>query len=87
MYTKATTYKFWTGELFIIIHEFHDLATIGQHGLQIKVLNKGNTYLSSMRSISYTSCIKKNTRVHLIISIMLQGSPCAITHNCVRSVN
>ena len=38
-----------------LIHESHDLAFVGQHDLRIQALNKGNTYLSSMRSVSYLS--------------------------------
>ena len=38
------------------IHESQNLASMGQHDLRIKALNKGNTYLLSMRSVIYLSC-------------------------------
>ena len=40
----------------VFIHESQDLASVGQHDLRIEAFNKGNTYLSSMRSVSYLSC-------------------------------
>ena len=52
----------------------------GLHNLCIKVLNKGHTYLSSMRSISYLILVKHVqtfkgvNRVNLVIRIMLRGS-------------
>ena len=39
-----------------LIHESHDLASVGRHDLQIKALNKGDTYMPSMRSVSYIGC-------------------------------
>ena len=39
-----------------IIHKSQDLGSVGQHDLWINAPNKGNTYLSSMRSVSYLSC-------------------------------
>ena len=41
-----------------LLHESQNLTSVSlwQHNLQINALNKGNTYLPSMRSISYIRC-------------------------------
>ena len=39
-----------------LIRESQDLTSMGQHDLRINAFNKGNTYISSMRSVSYLSC-------------------------------
>ena len=39
-----------------IIPKSHYMVYVGQHDFRIKTLNKGNTYLSSMRSVSYLRC-------------------------------
>ena len=37
-------------------HESRDLTSVGQHDLRIEALNKDNTYMPSMRFVSYLSC-------------------------------
>ena len=46
----------WGGVLFTSLDQ--DLASVGQHDLWlwIKALNKGNTYMPSMRYVGYLSC-------------------------------
>ena len=55
--TKWINNMIWPGEHYgQVSHECQELVTVGQHELWIKSLNKCNTYLSSMRSVSYLSC-------------------------------
>ena len=52
-----------------------ELESVLYHTLWIKALHKGNTYVSSMTSVSYIeyAYIEGVTRAYLVISIMLQG--------------
>ena len=45
----------WTGE--VSYSQVKDLAFVEQNNIQIKVLNKGNTYLSSMRFLDVQAVI------------------------------
>ena len=47
-----TRWALWTGKLS------QDLTSVGQHDLRIKALNEVNTYLPSMRSVSYLAVVK-----------------------------
>ena len=69
-----TWWILWTGYCVLF------MASMGQHSLQIKLLSKGNNYLSSMRSVSYLSChltyayVQGVILVNLIISITFHYS-------------
>ena len=39
-----------------LIHVSLDSASVGQHDLRINALDKTNTYMSSIGSVSYLSC-------------------------------
>ena len=54
-----------------IIHESQDLSSVGQHNLRIKTLNKSNTYLSSMRSVSYLHCRETCAYIQESTSVLL----------------
>ena len=51
------------GLWWCLIHESQDLASLGRD-LRIMALNKGNSYLPSMRSVSYLSCMSLNICIH-----------------------
>ena len=65
-----------------LIHESQDLASVGQHDLRIKALNKGNLYLPSMRSVSYLSC-----RRTLCIHSKIYPNKSRYKHYASRSLN
>ena len=73
-----TQWPLWTG--LCLIHE--ELPSVGQHNLQIKAFNKGNTYLSSLRSGSFLGChvfIQKVIQVDLVMSIKFQVNSLAVS--------
>ena len=75
-----------------LIHESHDLASVGQHDLRIKALNKGYIYLPSMRSVSdthatlllniYMHTFKELTEQVSLLRFMVSLSLCVHTYIC-----
>ena len=52
VFYQKVTMGFYLVMLMCFIREYQDWASVEQHDIRTKVLNKGNTYLSSVRSIS-----------------------------------
>ena len=81
-----------SGELIIVYCESRELTAVGQHDHQrIKAPNKVNTYMSSMRSVSYLGCryiyayIQWVGRVDHVRNIMLLVSSIQVrSHKSVR---